>query len=87
MANIVSLLKNWNTHIDIYLNLGELKYMQNKKSMDNQQKIEKYKLAWEKFQTKMAELKKRQHEILTHISEDLDRQRMEKLKKQLENHE
>ena len=55
--------------------------------MSEQQKIEKYKKAWEKFQSKMAELKKRQHEILTRISEDLDRQKMEKIKKHLNDHE
>lgn len=55
--------------------------------MDDEKKIEKYKQAWERFQNKMAELKKRQHDILTRISEDLDRQQMEKLKKQLEDHE
>lgn len=54
--------------------------------MSDQQKIEKYKAAWQKFQSKMAELKKRQHEVLTRISEDLDRQQMEKLKKKLKNH-
>lgn len=48
---------------------------------------EKYKEAWEKFQDKMADLKKRRHEILSRISEKLDKQHMEKLREKLQNHE
>jgi len=55
--------------------------------MSEHEKIEKYKRAWEKFQVKMAEIKKRRHEILTRISENLDRQRIDALRKKLENHE
>lgn len=49
--------------------------------------VEKYKQAWEKFQNKMASLKKRRHEILKTISEKLDKQHIETLRKELENYE
>lgn len=49
--------------------------------------VEKYKQAWEKFQDKMATLKKRRHEILTRIFEKLDKQHIEALRKKIENHE
>jgi len=55
--------------------------------MNDQEKIEKYKTAWEKFQGKMTELRKRRHEILARISEKLDAQHMEKLRNKLQNHE
>jgi hypothetical protein len=48
---------------------------------------EKYKRAWEKFQNKMADLRKRRSEILTRISEKLDKQHKEALRKKLEEHE
>lgn len=51
--------------------------------MNDQERIEKYKSAWEKFQDKMTSLRKRRHEILMRISEKLDRQHMEKLRKKL----
>jgi len=37
----------------------------------------------EKFQSKMAELRKSRHEILARISEKLDKQHIEKLRKKL----
>lgn len=43
----------------------------------------KYKKAWEKFQNKMAVLRKRQAEILAGIYEKLDRQKMEKIREKL----
>jgi predicted ATP-binding protein involved in virulence len=49
--------------------------------------IEKYKQAWEKFQNKMVSLKKRKHEILKTISEKLDKQHIEVLRKKIENNE
>lgn len=48
---------------------------------------EQYKQAWEEFQNKMASLRKRRHEIFVRISEKLDQQHMEKLRKKLKNHE
>lgn len=48
---------------------------------------EKYRKAWDRFQDKIAELKKRKHEVLTRISEKLDKQHMEKLREKLQNHE
>ncbi len=54
--------------------------------MSENETTEKYKKAWEKFQEKMASLKKRRHEILARISEKLDRQHIEKLRKKLEDH-
>ncbi|EKE16439.1 MAG: hypothetical protein ACD_11C00017G0029 [uncultured bacterium] len=48
--------------------------------------MEKNKQLWEKFQNKMASLKKRQSDILTRISEKLDKQRIESLRKKIEDH-
>ena len=48
---------------------------------------EKYKQAWEKFRNKMVFLKKRRHEILKTISEKLDKQHIEAIRKQMKNHE
>jgi len=48
--------------------------------------VEKYKQAWKKFQNKMVFLKKRRYEILKTISEKLDKQHIDKLKKELNNH-
>jgi parvulin-like peptidyl-prolyl isomerase len=48
---------------------------------------EKYKQAWKKFQDKMASLKKRRFEIFSNISKKLDEQKIESLRKKLENHE
>ena len=47
---------------------------------------EKYKQAWEAFQKKMAVLEKKRLEILTRISEKLDKQRIEVLQKKLKGH-
>jgi GH15 family glucan-1,4-alpha-glucosidase len=52
--------------------------------MTDEKKIEKYKNAWEKFQNKMTELRMRRHEILMRVSEKLDNQHMEKLRKKLQ---
>lgn len=49
--------------------------------------IEKYKQAWKKFQNKISSLKKRKYEILKTISEKMDKQHIEAIKKQMENHE
>ena len=51
--------------------------------MPESEKIEKYKKAWEKFQAKMASLRKRQHAILTNIIEKLDKQKIDKLRDKL----
>jgi hypothetical protein len=48
---------------------------------------EKYKEAWKKFQDKMTFLKKRRSEILKRISEKLDKQHAEALRKKLKDHE
>lgn len=61
--------------------------MKNETKMNNQEKIEKYESAWEKFQNKMAELRKRRHEILVRISEKFDRQKMEDLRRKIQDHE
>ena len=53
--------------------------------MSEQEKIEKYKKAWEKFETKMASLRKRQHAVLARIVEKLDKQRIDKLRNKLRN--
>ena len=45
--------------------------------------IEKYKKVWEEFQNKMAELKKKQREILASITEKLDRQKIDSIMKKL----
>ena len=55
--------------------------------MNEQEKIEKYKSAWQIFQDKIAELEKRRHAILTRISEKLDAQHLEKLRKKIEDHD
>ena len=47
------------------------------------EKIEKYKKAWEKFQAKMASFKKRRFEIMKSISKDLDEQEIKALKEKL----
>jgi hypothetical protein len=48
---------------------------------------EKNKNAWKKFQEKMQSLKMRQHSVLVRISEKVDRQYMEKLRKKIQKHE
>lgn len=53
--------------------------------MSESDKIEKYKKAWEKFETKMVSLRKRQHEILVSIIDKLDKQRIDKLRDKLKN--
>lgn len=53
--------------------------------MSDSDKIEKYKKAWEKFETKMASLRKRQHEILASIVEKLDKQKIDKLRDKIKN--
>ena len=55
--------------------------------MDEQEKIERYKKAWEVFQNTMAALRKRRNEVFRRISEKFDRQKMEKLRKKIEEHE
>jgi hypothetical protein len=42
-----------------------------------------YKQAWEEFKEKMAELRKRQLEILANISKKLDQQSLEKIREKL----
>jgi hypothetical protein len=54
--------------------------------MSDQEKIVQYKNAWEKFQNTMADLRKRRHELLVRISEKLDAQHMEKLRKKMQEH-
>jgi predicted nucleotide-binding protein (sugar kinase/HSP70/actin superfamily) len=44
---------------------------------------EKIQKAWERFQNKMAELRKRRHKILMQISEKLDNQHMKALRNKL----
>jgi hypothetical protein len=44
---------------------------------------EKYQQAWKKFKEKMFSLRKRRAEIVTGISEKLDQQKMEELRKKL----
>lgn len=55
------------------------------KSMSEQEKIEKYQKAWEKFETKMASLRKRQQAVLARIIEKLDKQKLDKLRDKLRN--
>jgi len=50
------------------------------------EEIEKYKQAWKKFQDIMASLQKRRLEIFTDISNKLDEQKMESLRKKLKDH-
>lgn len=42
-------------------------------------KIDQYKQAWEEFKNKMAELRKRQTQILARISEKLDKQKTDQI--------
>jgi hypothetical protein len=51
------------------------------------EEIEKYKQAWKKFQDKMISLKKKQSEVFKHISEKLDKQKIEAIKKKLNGYE
>lgn len=46
--------------------------------------MEKYKQAWEKFQNKMNDLRKRQKEILLRIYNKLDQQKIEIIRKKLQ---
>lgn len=48
---------------------------------------EKYRQAWEKFQDKMIDLKRRRHEILKRISVKLDKQHIEFLRKKMKDYE
>ena len=49
--------------------------------------VEKYQQAWEKFKDKMSSSRKRKYEILKTISEKLDKQHIEAIRKQMKNHE
>ena len=55
--------------------------------MNDQEKIAKYKSAWERFQNKMAELRKRRHEIFARISQKQDQKKMEELRKKIQDHD
>lgn len=44
---------------------------------------EKYKQAWKEFQNKMADLRKRQSEILSSITRKLDQQKIDIIMKKL----
>lgn len=46
--------------------------------------MDKYQQAWEKFQNKMSDLRKRQKEIFSRIYDKLDKQRIENVRKKLE---
>lgn len=48
---------------------------------------EKIQTAYATFQAKMAELKKRRHELFARISEKMDKQHMEALRKKLQDYE
>lgn len=48
---------------------------------------EKYKQAWKKFQDKMASLRKKQSDIFKRISEKLDRQKIDILRKKIKGDE
>lgn len=48
--------------------------------------IEKYKQAWIEFKSKMASLRKRRQEIMVGISNKLDAQQLDSLKKKLNIH-
>jgi len=48
--------------------------------------IEKYKQAWEKFQNKIASLKKRRSEILENIYKKFDEQLLESVRKKIKEH-
>lgn len=49
--------------------------------------MEAYKQAWKVFQEKISALEKKRSGILARISEKLDKQRIETLRKKLKNHE
>jgi len=46
--------------------------------------MNKYQQAWEKFQNKMNDLRKRQKEVLLRIYNKLDQQKIENIRKKLE---
>jgi len=46
--------------------------------------VDKYQIAWEKFQEKMNNLRKKQKEVLTRIFEKLDQQKLEAIRKKLQ---
>jgi len=46
--------------------------------------MDKYQIAWEKFQKKMEVLRQRQKEVLTRIFEKLDQQKIEAIRKKLQ---
>ncbi|MFA7319507.1 MAG: hypothetical protein WC022_02825 [Parcubacteria group bacterium] len=46
--------------------------------------MDKYQIAWEKFQEKMNNLRKKQKEVLTRIFEKLDQQKLEAIRKKLQ---
>jgi predicted CopG family antitoxin len=48
---------------------------------------EKIQNAWKIFQNKLAELRKKRHDVLMRISGKIDDQHMEKLRKKLQNNE
>lgn len=50
------------------------------------EETEKYKQAWKKFQDKMSSLKKRRLEILKNISKKFDQQKIESIRKKLQDH-
>ena len=47
------------------------------------EKTEQYKQAWEKFQEKMIQLRKRKAEIFKNISQKIDQQKIEALMKKI----
>lgn len=55
--------------------------------MSEEEKIEKYKKAWEEFQAKMTSLRERRHDLFVRIAEKLDKQKMDKLRDKLKNNE
>ncbi len=46
--------------------------------------MDKYQIAWGKFQNKMEVLRKKQKEILVRIFEKLDQQKIEAVRKKLQ---
>ena len=46
--------------------------------------MDKYQIAWEKFQNKMNDLRKKQKEVLARIFEKLDQQKIEAIRKKLQ---
>ncbi|MDO9231714.1 MAG: hypothetical protein Q7U36_04555 [bacterium] len=46
--------------------------------------MDKYQQAWEKFQNKMKNLRKRQKDVLLRIYDKLDQQKIENVRKKLE---